>query len=96
MEAPPARPLARKRPRLDRSPAQRTEKSRTPGRRKLEIRNSAIIELLYATGMRVSELCTLRVNGLSFDETTVRVTGKGEKTRIIPVGRAALDAITNI
>lgn len=63
------------------------------GRRKIPLRDAAIIELLYATGMRVSELCGLRVDGLSFDEATVRVTGKGEKTRIIPVGRAALEAV---
>lgn len=63
------------------------------GRRKIAIRDAAIVELLYASGLRVSELCDLELDGLNFDEGTVRVTGKGEKTRIIPVGRAALDAI---
>ncbi len=66
------------------------------GRRKIPLRDSAIIELLYATGMRVSELCGLRVDGLSFDEATVRVTGKGEKTRIIPVGRAGARSRANV
>ena len=75
---------------LTQAPAEAMERT---GRRKIPLRDSAIVELLYATGMRVSELCGLRVDGLNFEEATVRVTGKGEKTRIIPVGRPALDAI---
>ena len=75
---------------LTQAPAAAMERT---GRRKIPLRDSAIVELLYATGMRVSELCGLRVDGLNFEEATVRVTGKGDKTRIIPVGRPALDAI---
>ena len=74
-------------------PHEGNETNAYTGSRKFPLRDAAIVELLYATGMRVSELCNLRVDGLSFEEATVRVTGKGEKTRIIPVGRAALDAI---
>lgn len=61
--------------------------------RALTIRDSAILELLYATGMRVSELCTMPLDGLSMELGVVRVTGKGSKTRLIPVGRAALNAL---
>jgi len=74
---------------LTQAPSEALKQAGQSGPRKLPLRDAAIVELLYATGMRVSELCTLRVDGLSFDEATVRVTGKGEKTRIIPVGRAA-------
>ncbi|MGD0089116.1 MAG: tyrosine recombinase [Planctomycetota bacterium] len=61
--------------------------------RALCIRDSAILELLYATGMRVSELCTMPLDGLNFELGIVRVTGKGSKTRLIPVGRPALSAL---
>ncbi|HYG76292.1 MAG TPA: tyrosine recombinase [Planctomycetota bacterium] len=61
--------------------------------RKLQLRDSAILELLYATGMRVSELCNLPLEALNLELGVARVTGKGEKTRIVPVGRAALDAV---
>ncbi|HYF52273.1 MAG TPA: tyrosine recombinase [Planctomycetota bacterium] len=60
--------------------------------RELEIRDRAILELLYATGMRVSELCTLDFDGLSLESGFARVTGKGSKTRLVPVGKTALDA----
>jgi integrase/recombinase XerD len=61
--------------------------------RKLAIRDRAILELLYATGMRVSELCRVRMQDLDPREAVVRVTGKGEKTRLIPVGRTALATV---
>ena len=57
------------------------------------MRDHAILELLYATGMRVSELCNLPLNGLNAEMRIARVTGKGEKTRLIPVGRAAMEAV---
>ena len=56
----------------------------------LGTRNRAIIETLYATGMRVSELTTLRMNNVYFDSGFVRVFGKGNKERLIPIGRMAL------
>ncbi len=59
----------------------------------LQARDSAILELLYATGMRVSELCTLPLDGVNMDMGVARVTGKGEKTRIVPVGSVALNAL---
>ncbi len=52
-------------------------------------RNSAILEMLYATGIRVSELVALRVDSVNFDVGIARVIGKGNKERIVPVGRPA-------
>lgn len=56
----------------------------------LELRNRAMLELLYASGLRVSELANLPLSALDFDTELVRVTGKGSKTRIVPVGKIAL------
>ncbi len=56
-------------------------------------RNWAMFELLYSTGIRVSELIKLNLDGVAFAETLVRVRGKGRKERIIPVGTKALDAL---
>lgn len=58
-------------------------------------RDKAIIELFYASGLRLSELAGLKLEFLDADEGFVRVTGKGNKTRIVPVGRMALVAIEN-
>jgi integrase/recombinase XerC len=57
------------------------------------VRDRAIIELLYATGIRVSELCTIDVRDLDLDRRTVRVTGKGDKQRVVPFGLPASRAI---
>ena len=59
----------------------------------LDLRDLAMFELFYSSGLRLSELTALRPEDVSFDEETVRVTGKGNKTRIVPVGRAALEAL---
>jgi integrase/recombinase XerD len=56
-------------------------------------RDRAILELLYASGLRVSELTNARLEALHLDEGVIRVTGKGNKTRLVPVGGAARDAI---
>jgi integrase/recombinase XerD len=56
-------------------------------------RDVSILELLYAAGLRASELCDLRIHQLNFDVGCVRVLGKGMKERIVPVGKAALDSI---
>jgi len=60
----------------------------------LTIRDRAILELFYSSGLRLAELVGLDVGDLDLADRTVRVTGKGSKTRIVPVGRFALEAIT--
>ena len=59
----------------------------------LTLRDKAIIELLYSSGLRVSELVRLDVGDVNLSDSLVEVTGKGNKTRILPVGDAACDAI---
>lgn len=59
----------------------------------LGLRDRSMIELLYASGLRVSELCALRLTDLASESQVVRVTGKGNKQRLVPVGREALAAI---
>ncbi|MDH3346790.1 MAG: tyrosine recombinase XerC [Desulfobulbaceae bacterium] len=57
------------------------------------LRDQAIIELIYSTGMRVSELTSCDITDLDFDTEMVRVKGKGNKERLIPFGRAATEAL---
>ena len=57
------------------------------------IRDNAIIELFYASGMRVSELVNLKVDNINFEVGYVRCLGKGNKERIIPIGRKARDSV---
>ena len=56
-------------------------------------RNRAIIEVLYGCGLRVSELVNLRLSWLRLDENYIRVIGKGDKERIVPIGETAAKAI---
>jgi integrase/recombinase XerC len=60
------------------------------------VRDRALLELLYSSGLRVSELTDLRWRDLDLAEGLVRVTGKGRKTRIVPVGRRAREALENL
>ena len=57
------------------------------------LRNRAIIETLYSCGLRVSELVNLRLSDLHLDEGFVRVVGKGDKERLVPIGRKAIHDI---
>jgi len=57
-------------------------------------RDKAVLELLYATGMRIAELVDLNIDNIDFTGETVKVRGKGNKERIIPVGNYSLKALT--
>lgn len=63
------------------------------GKTPLEIRDRAIVELLYASGLRVSELCRARLENLDLEEGFIRVVGKGNKQRLVPVGARAREAV---
>jgi len=57
------------------------------------LRDRAILEVLYGCGLRVSELTSLRISQVYFDEQFVRVIGKGDKQRIVPLGEMAAEAV---
>lgn len=59
----------------------------------LALRDHAILELLYAGGLRVAEICSLREEDLHLDQGRAQVRGKGDKERIVPLGRSAVEAL---
>jgi integrase/recombinase XerC len=59
----------------------------------LSKRDHAMMELIYSSGLRLSELIGLNVNDIDMGDAMVRVTGKGNKTRVVPIGRYASDAL---
>jgi integrase/recombinase XerD len=61
--------------------------------RPFPLRDRAILELFYASGLRISELTGVRLENLNLQERIIRVVGKGSKTRLVPIGRTACDAI---
>jgi integrase/recombinase XerD len=61
----------------------------------LGLRDRAMIELLYASGLRISELANARLENFDLAERILRVTGKGNKTRLVPVGRKASEALAS-
>lgn len=61
--------------------------------RPLAHRNKALLEVLYSCGLRVSEVCGLRRSWLHFDEGYIRVVGKGDKERLVPIGPQAMACI---
>ncbi|MFY9488571.1 MAG: site-specific tyrosine recombinase XerD [Solirubrobacterales bacterium] len=63
------------------------------GQETIAVRDRALLELMYACGLRVSEVIGLEVGDIDFDDAILRTRGKGNKERIVPVGRAALAAI---
>jgi len=75
------------------SPDEAGQLMNLPGEDVLASRDRAIVELFYSSGLRLAELVSLAPDDLNFAEGTVRVTGKGAKTRIVPVGRHARQAI---
>ena len=58
-------------------------------------RNCAILETLYSCGLRVSELCNLKISDLYFDEGFIKVEGKGSKQRLVPISPRAINEIRN-
>src|SRR5579875_3377483 len=66
---------------------------RIPARDPLALRDRALFELAYAAGLRAEELVTLDIGSVDFDAETVRVEGKGGKTRLVPVGEHAARAL---
>ncbi len=63
------------------------------GETPLELRDRAIVELLYASGLRVSELCLARLENLDLEKGFIRVVGKGNKQRLVPVGSSARSSL---
>ena len=60
----------------------------------IALRDHAILELLYAGGLRVGEVVALRVEDMHLDQARAQVRGKGDKERIVPLGRSAIEALT--
>jgi integrase/recombinase XerC len=69
--------------------ATRASEEETP----ISLRDVAMVELLYATGARVAELCGLDMSDIDYDRQTIRVLGKGNKERTIPLGNPAMKAL---
>jgi site-specific recombinase XerD len=67
---------------------------RIPTSTPLELRDRALFELAYACGLRAEEIVNLDVESVRFDSEELRIEGKGSKTRIVPVGEAALGAVS--
>lgn len=67
--------------------------SAAAGQSPLELRDRAIIELLYASGLRAAELCHARLENLDLEKGFIRVIGKGQKQRLVPVGTQACEAV---
>src|ERR1700733_14969708 len=65
-----------------------------PGTDLLAVRDRAIMELLYSSGLRLAELVGLNLQDLNAADRTVRLLGKGNKTRVVPVGAKALGALS--
>jgi integrase/recombinase XerD len=63
--------------------------------KRLGRRDLALLELFYASGLRLSEICGARLEHLDLEDRFLRVTGKGNKTRLVPVGGRALEALKN-
>ena len=72
---------------------QKTKKAGRPVSQVAALRDVAVLETIYSCGLRVSELCGLRVDDIDWGEQIVRVRGKGKKERLVPIGKPALMAI---
>src|SRR5215469_16908833 len=80
---------------LDRaaSAANSSEAAQTPESAAIALRDHAILELLYAGGLRVAEIVTLREEDLHLDLARAQVRGKGDKERVVPLGRRSVEAL---
>lgn len=65
------------------------------GKKPLELRDKALFELIYSSGLRCQEALDLRLRDVSFDSCEIRAKGKGRKVRVVPVGEVALKALQN-
>jgi integrase/recombinase XerC/integrase/recombinase XerD len=66
---------------------------RIPARTPLEVRDRALFELAYSCGLRAEEIVSIDLGDVDFDSETVRATGKGSKTRVVPIGEPAQGAL---
>ena len=73
--------------------APRARRGSTPSRAAAGLRDAALLELLYGSGLRVSETAGLDLDAVSLDRATVRAWGKGSKTRVVPLGAATIRAL---
>ncbi|MDE2196838.1 MAG: tyrosine recombinase XerC [Gammaproteobacteria bacterium] len=87
-------PKASKRLPVILDPDQMAKLLENPGNKPEDLRDHAVMELLYSSGLRLAELISLDLNDVDSGDATVRVIGKGSKTRIVPVGRHALSALS--
>lgn len=62
-------------------------------RRAQGVRDAAVLETMYATGLRASEVTSLKLSSLDFQEGTLRVMGKGSKERVVPMGKTARESV---
>jgi integrase/recombinase XerD len=88
--------MAPKKPRLLPHPLSKDQLERlieSPGPARFPARDRAILELLYASGLRVSEISTLRLTDVNLDAGYLRCMGKGSKERVVPIGRPAIEAL---
>jgi integrase/recombinase XerD len=88
--------MAPKQPRLLPHPLSRDQVGRlaeTKADARFDLRDRALVELLYACGLRASEAASLRLSDLHLDAGYLRVLGKGSKERVVPVGRRAIDLL---
>ena len=58
-----------------------------------DYRNKAMMETLYASGIRVSELCNIKLSDIDFNEYTIKIFGKGSKERIVPINESSMEAL---
>lgn len=75
------------------SPDEAVKLVELPAHTPLDLRDKAMFELLYSSGLRLAELVSLDPQDVDFNDASVTVTGKGNKTRIVPVGHHAVDAL---